>query len=89
MLFESLTTIAGVAMSFGYYPQAYKIWRTKSAHGVSLVSCALFAFGTLIWTLYGFFKMDTTIIISFIFGLIGSWTVLILTCIFQRYAMDK
>jgi MtN3 and saliva related transmembrane protein len=85
MLLESLTTCAGIAMSFGYYPQAYKLWRTKDARPISLPSSILFAGGTSIWTLYGFLRMDWAIIASFSFGMIGSWLVLILTLFFQRY----
>ncbi len=85
MIIESLTTCAGIAMSFGYFPQAYKLWRTKKADEISLASTLLFAVGTLIWTIYGFVRMDWTIVASFVFGMIGSWSVFILTFYFQRY----
>lgn len=68
----------GVLMSIGYFPQAYIIWKNKSARGVSLFSFSIFSVGTTVWTLYGISIKDKAIIASFAIGMIGSWTVLIL-----------
>jgi MtN3 and saliva related transmembrane protein len=76
--FQILTALVGIAMSIGYFPQAYKIWKTKSANNVSLVAFTIFAVGTLIWTLYGFFLKDLVLILSFAVGVVGSWSVLFL-----------
>jgi len=78
-IFSILTTIVGIMMSVGYFPQAYKIYKTKSADSISLAAFIVFAFGTLLWTLYGFFIHDLVLILSFIIGAIGSWLVLFLS----------
>jgi uncharacterized protein with PQ loop repeat len=38
MLIEVLASIMGIVMSLGYYPQAYNIWKKKSAGNVSKLS---------------------------------------------------
>ena len=57
-------------MSIGYFPQAYKLYKKKSAENISVLSFSIAASGTLIWTLYGFFIHDVVLILSFIVGVI-------------------
>lgn len=82
--FEWLVTIAGIVMSFSYYPQAYKIFKSKSAENVSLLSYLIFSLGTVIWFVYGILKKDFTIISGFFFGVVGSWLVLILLMKYRK-----
>ena len=77
-------TILGVLMSLGYYPQAYKIWQTKSAEDISIPTYIIFSFGTFVWTLYGIYVKDPVIIFSFGVGVIGSWLVLVLTLLNRK-----
>lgn len=79
MFLEIVVTLIGIMMSVGYYPQAYKIYKTKSAKDISLYTYIIFGIGTLVWTLYGIYLRDLPIILSFIFGVVGSWLVLGLT----------
>ena len=72
------TTIVGTAMSLGYFPQAYKIYKSKSSKNISFITFSIFAVGTLLWVIYGFSIKDITIILSFIPGVIGSWLILLL-----------
>ena len=74
-----LTAVTGVVMSLGYYPQAYKIWKLKSAKEISLLNYVILSIGTAIWTIYGIFLRDPVIIVSFIVGVIGANLVLILS----------
>ncbi|MBU4480245.1 hypothetical protein KKG48_02270 [Patescibacteria group bacterium] len=74
-MLEIFTTIMGVMMSLGYYPQAYKIYKTKSAKDVSLSTFLIFGIGTVTWTIYGFYTKDLTIILGFLVGVFGSWLV--------------
>ena len=76
--FQILTTVVGIVMSIRYFPQAYRLYKTKSAENISLVSFVIFACGTLIRTLYGIFIHDLVLILSFMVGVIGSWLVLFL-----------
>ena len=71
-----LTTIVGVVMSLGYFPQAYTLYKTKSAHNISIPTFIIFALGTAIWTIYGIVNRDSVLIVSFMIGVIGSWLVL-------------
>lgn len=74
-------------MSVGYYPQAYKIWKTKSVKDISLYTYSIFSVGTLVWTIYGFYLGDLPIVFSFIIGVVGSWLVLGLTLYYRRNKM--
>ena len=87
--FKVLTTIVGIVMSIGYFPQAYRLYKTKSAENISLVTFVIFALGTLIWTLYGFFIHDLVLILSFIVGVVGSWLVLFLSVKYRLQANRK
>lgn len=71
-------------MSLGYYPQAWKIWKSKSAQDISIPAFCIFAFGTFSWLLYGWYLHDMTIMLSFGLGVIGSWTILILTLMYKK-----
>lgn len=75
-LFQVITGVIGVLMSLGYYPQAYKIWKLKSARELSLINYAILSIGTTLWLVYGILIGDSTIIVGFVFGVIGSWLVL-------------
>ncbi len=86
MTIELLTTAAGIAMSAGYYPQAYKLWRSCQAQGLSLLSALIFAGGTTIWTVYGLTLRDPAIVLSFGFGMVGSWLNVLLILRAQYYA---
>lgn len=84
MIISALATIMGVLMSLGYYPQAYKIWKTKSARDVSIPTFVIFSIGTASWFAYGWYLHDLVILLSFGLGVIGSWTVLGLTLLYKR-----
>jgi MtN3 and saliva related transmembrane protein len=83
-LITGVVTVVGVSLSFAYYPQAWRIWRTKSAGDISMASIVLFVVGTNTWLLYGLYREDVAIIASFLFGAIGSVIVLLLTLYFRR-----
>lgn len=84
MIISYLATIMGIVISWGYYFQAYNIVKNKSAKDVSLVSYLIFAIGTLTWLVYGFYLMDWTIILGFLFGVVGSWLVLVLIILYRN-----
>lgn len=76
------TTIIGIIMSVGYFPQAWKIYKTKDVSSISIPTFVIFALGTLTWTIYGFVIGDSALIASFIVGVIGSWSILGLTLLY-------
>lgn len=86
LLLKYITTIFGILMSFGYYPQAYKMFKTKSAENISIISFAIFSIGTLLWTIYGFYLHDWTLISGFIFGVLGAWSIFIMAIVYKKRA---
>ena len=84
MILEILTTIVGTAMSLAYFPQAYRIWKNKSSKNISVLTFFIFSLGTLLWTIYGIYVKSWVIIISFIPGVVGSWTILLLTIYYRN-----
>lgn len=78
-LIQIMTVVAGIAMSFGYYPQAYKIWKLKSAKEISLLNYLITSIGTPIWLYYGISIKDPVLIVSFTISVVGTWLVLLLT----------
>ena len=79
-----LTTIFGVAMSFGYFTQTYKIIKTKSIKGVSLATYFFFLIGIIMWVVYGLTIKDYPIIISNFVFLIGVIAVIITYSIYNK-----
>jgi MtN3 and saliva related transmembrane protein len=46
--------LAGVLSTWSFVPQVVKIWREGDTGAISLRTFALRAFGSALWTLYGF-----------------------------------
>ena len=86
--FEKLTVVMGILMSLAYYPQAWRIFRTRSAEDISLWSAGLLAVGTTTWLLYGVATSNFIIISGFFFGAIGSWLVFGLTVAYRKDDRD-
>ena len=84
MIVQWLATITGVLMSLGYFPQAWKVFKTKSAKDISIPSFIIFSIGTASWLCYGLYLHDVTIILSFGLGVVGSWTILILSLVYRE-----
>jgi MtN3 and saliva related transmembrane protein len=81
---EVLTTIFGVVMSVGHFPQAYTMWKNQSSENVSWLTYGVFAVGTTIWLVYGVSKMEMPIIASYAPGVIGSWLVVFLKVMYRK-----
>lgn len=86
---EVLTTILGVLMGIGHFPQAYKIYKNKSAVSTSLITYIIFAIGSLVWVIYGLRVHDNVIVYSFLPGVVGSWLVLGLTLRYRKADTSK
>lgn len=72
-----LASIAGVAMSLANYPQAYKIYKTKSAGDISVLTYIILVSGGIIWLIYGISIKNIPIIVTYSFGDISVILVLI------------
>ena len=78
-----LTTVSGIGMSFGYFAQAFKILRMKSAKDVSIATYLIFGAGVTIWLAYGLSITNYPVIISNIVALIGAIFVIV-SCLLYR-----
>jgi MtN3 and saliva related transmembrane protein len=78
IVLSTAATIVGMMMSIGHFPQAYKIWKRKSAKDISLITASIFAVGDWIWLAYGISIMAWPVIISFSIGVVAASSVLIL-----------
>lgn len=70
-------TVVGVFLGLANVPQAYKIFQSKSAKDISLVSFLIVEFGSLVWVLYGLEIKNYPIVIPNILGFIATTLVLI------------
>jgi MtN3 and saliva related transmembrane protein len=59
---EAIGYIAAALTTGAFIPQAWKVWRTRSALDISLMMYAVFTCGAAAWLLYGI--------------LIGSWPII-------------
>lgn len=65
---------AAVCTTVSFLPQAIKTIQTKNTSGISLFMYSLFAFGTLLWLLFGLFTHNIPIVaanaITLVFSII-------------------
>jgi len=78
MIIDYLASIFGVLLSLGYFPQAYNIWKTRSAKNISIITYIIFSLGTTVWLVYGIVIKSWPIILGFALGVVGSWLTLVL-----------
>ena len=72
-----LASIAGIAMGLANYPQAYKIYKTKSSKDISLLTYIILVSAGIIWILYGISIRNFPILITYSFGTFSSFLVLV------------
>lgn len=58
-----LGLMAGLLTTLAFVPQAWKIWKTKSARDVSLPAFVTFTVGVALWTAFGILKDEPAITI--------------------------
>lgn len=54
--------IAASITTFGFVPQIFKTYRTKSVDGLSLMTLIQFSMGIILWTAYGIHLRDYIIV---------------------------
>lgn len=81
---EKLTIAMGILMSLGYYPQAWRVFQTRSAEDISLWSVGIFALGMTTWLLYGVASGRSMIAAGFFFAALGAWLVFGLTLAYRE-----
>jgi len=56
--------VAAFLTTFAFFPQAIKVWKTKSTKDISLLMFALFTIGVLLWLIYGMILYNIPIILA-------------------------
>ena len=65
MNFVTITGFAAAILTTAsFLPQAFKTIQTKDTSGISLFMYSLFALGTLLWFLFGFFSNNLPVMIA-------------------------
>ena len=68
---------AAFCTTFAFFPQAIKVWKSKSTKDISLYMFIIFTTGVLSWLIYGIIINNLPIIIANAFTLILSIFILI------------
>jgi MtN3 and saliva related transmembrane protein len=76
-LITVLATIFGTISGAANFPQAYKIFRRKSAKDISIITYSFLELGAIIWILYGIEIGEFPVIITNIVGAIAIGLVVI------------
>lgn len=69
---------AATLTTLSFYPQAYKIIKTRDTSGISLVMYSIINVGLVLWLIYGVMVDDMPIILANSFTLIASLVILFL-----------
>jgi len=77
---------AAVLTMFGFVPQIVKVFKTKSAKDVSILTLVQFALGTILWIVYGVYLKNAIIITA---NIVTLTTLLILISMYIFYTRFK
>lgn len=61
---SALGFAAATLTTVSFFPQALKIWKTRSAQDISLGMFVLFSAGVFLWTVYGVLRRDIPMTLS-------------------------
>jgi len=64
MYLEYLGYVAAFCTTVSFLPQAFKIMRSKKTNDISLIMYSLLVVGVILWTIYGIYKNDWSLIIA-------------------------
>ena len=84
MILQVIATIMGVVMSLGYFPQAYKIIRTKDTRSISLLMYIILISGISLWVVYGVIKNDIPVIFANTVTLIPAIVILVMKILYRN-----
>ena len=76
-LLSVLASFFGVVMGFANMPQAYKIFKRKSAKDISVITYFIFTSGSILWLFYGIELGNFPIIVSYSIGIVSCFCVLV------------
>ena len=84
-LVDLLGTAAATLTTGCFVPQVVRLWRTRNAEGISLVTFAAFAVGVALWLAYGVILRAWPIILSNAITLVLAFAIIVLTLRFRRH----
>jgi len=61
---EYIGFFAATLTTSAFLPQAYQIWKSKTADGLSLTMYAVMGIGTLCWLIYGVLINSPSVIVA-------------------------
>ena len=62
--YEIIGLVAAVLTTSAFIPQVYKVYKEKSAVGISLTMYLIFFVGLSLWLLYGYLVSSISIVIA-------------------------
>jgi MtN3 and saliva related transmembrane protein len=81
---DAIGVAAGVLTTLAFVPQVIRVWRTRSAHDLSLASFATFTAGVALWLLYGFAIDALPVIVANGVTLVLAAAILVMKLAFDR-----
>jgi len=84
-----LATIFGTVSGLANFPQAYKIFKRKSAKDISIITYLILIIGALIWLLYGIEINNFAVIITNGLGFINIGLVIVGWMLYGRETRKK
>ena len=83
-LIDVLGMAAATLTTGCFVPQVVRLWRTRNAEGISLVTFAVFSAGVALWLGYGLILGSWPIILSNAVTLVLAFAIVVLTLRFRR-----
>lgn len=80
---EIIGLMAGFCTTVSFIPQVMKIWKSRSAEGVSLGMYMIFCSGVAFWIAYGVLIGSLSVILANAFTLVFSISVLVMKLTFK------
>jgi MtN3 and saliva related transmembrane protein len=64
MGWTAVGSLAAILTTLGFVPQVFKMWRTRSAEGVSAITFIQMSLGIFLWMVYGVHLGDPVIVVA-------------------------
>lgn len=81
---ELIGMVAGGLSTAAFLPQAWRIWMTKNARDISLLTYCILGLGNIFWIIYGIEKSSISLIFTNSFILITA-----LVIVYMKYLIIK
>lgn len=81
---ELIGMVAGGLSTAAFLPQAWRIWITKNARDISLLTYCILGLGNIFWIIYGIEKSSISLIFTNSFILITA-----LVIVYMKYFIIK